>query len=139
MTNQIEPRRPRLTINRSPIPASPIHPLSALVTVILDNLFDLPELAGPEVWMITSPLVGGLCFVATTLVQRYLAKDEWGPAVAKGLVMGIVAGVPFSVTGTATGGMFLAWAGLHQWVQLPSSRNGAGNNDEHEIIDMNPK
>jgi hypothetical protein len=127
-----------LTINHSPIPASPIHPLSALVTVLLDNLFDLPELAGPEVWMITSPLVGGLCFVATTLVQRYLAKDEWGPAIAKGLVMGIVAGVPFSVTGTATGGMFLAWAGLHQWVQLPSSRNGSSS-DEHEIIDANPK
>ena len=138
MTNQIEPRRPRLPINHSPIPASPIHPLSALVTVLLDNLFDLPELAGPEVWMITSPLVGGLCFVATTLVQRYLAKDEWGPAVAKGLVMGIVAGVPFSVTGTATGGMFLAWACLHQWVQLTSSKNESGS-DENEIIDANPK
>ncbi|MGA7192295.1 MAG: hypothetical protein WBW94_01600 [Anaerolineales bacterium] len=138
MTNQIEPRRPRLNLNHSPIPASPIHPLSALVTILLDNLFDLPELAGPEVWVITAPIVGGLCFAVTTLVQRYLAKDEWGPAIAKGLVMGVVAGVPFSVTGTATGGMFLAWAGLHQWVQLPSSRNES-DSDDHEIIDANPK
>jgi len=138
MTNQIEPRRPRLPINHSPIPASPIHPLSALVTVLLDNLFDLPELAGPEFWFFTIPIVGGLCFVATTLVQRYLAKDEWGPAVAKGLVMGIVAGVPFSVTGTAAGGVFLAWAGMHEWIKLPSSKGGA-NSDDHEIVDVNPK
>jgi len=138
MTNQIEPRRPRLNINRSPIPASPIHPLSALVTVILDNLFDLPELAGPEVWVITAPIVGGLCLVTTTLVQRYLAKDEWGPAIAKGMVMGIIAGVPFSVTGTAAGGVFLAWAGMHEWIKLPSSKDGSSSED-HEIIDVNPK
>jgi len=90
MTNQIEPRR--LGCRSTIVRFSLTDPSAiALVTVLLDNLFDIPELAGPEVWMITSPLVGGLCFVATTLVQRYLAKDEWGPAVAKGLVMGIVA------------------------------------------------
>ena len=77
MTNQIEPRRPRLNINRSPIPASPIHPLSALVTILLDNLFDIPDLASPEVWVIASPIIGGLCFATTMLIQRYLAKDEW--------------------------------------------------------------
>ena len=136
MTNQIEPRRPRLTT--SPIPAAPVHPLSALVTVLLDNLFDLPELAGPEVWIFTAPLVGGLCFVTTTMVQRFLAKDEWGPAIAKGLVMGVVAGVPYSVTGTAAGGLFLAWAGLHQWVRLPSSKSDPGG-EEHDIVDVNPK
>ena len=138
MTNQIEPRRPRLNFNRSPIPASPVHPLSALVTVILDNLFDLPELAGPEAWIFTAPLVGGLCFVTTTFVQRFLAKDEWGPAIAKGLVMGVIAGVPFSVTGTAAGGLFLAWAGLHEWVRLPGTTGGS-NSDDHEIVDVNPK
>ncbi len=138
MTNQVEPRRPRLTFNRRPIPASPVHPLSALVTVILDNLFNLPELAGPEVWFITAPIVGGLCLLTTTFVQRYLAKDEWGPAVAKGLVMGIIAGVPFSVTGTAAGGLFLAWAGLHEWVKFPVSGSGSSESDQ-EIIDVDPK
>ena len=47
-----------------------------------------------------------------------------GPAIAKGLVMGVIAGVPVPVIpGTAAGGIFLAWAGLHQWVQLPFSRD----------------
>ena len=105
---------------------------------MLDNLFDLPELSSTRL-VITCPHWWADCdSVATTFVQRYLAKDEWGPAIAKGLVMGIIAGVPFSVTGTAIGGMLLAWAGLHQWIQLPSSRNGSGN-DDHEIIDVNPK
>jgi len=63
-----------------------------------------------------------VCTVATTLVQRYLAKDEWGPAIAKGLVMGIVAGVPFQVTGTVVGVPLLAWAGLHQWVKTPAPK-----------------
>ena len=139
MTNQIEPRRPQLTINRSPIPASPIHPLSALVTILLDNLFDIPDLAGPEVWIIASPIIGAVCFATTMFIQRYLAKDEWGPAIAKGLVMGVIAGVPVPVIpGTAAGGIFLAWAGLHQWIQLPFSGDRSGN-DEHEIIDANPK
>ena len=138
MTNQIEPRRPKLKVNRSLIPASPVHPLSALITVILDNLFDLPELAGPEVWVFTSPIVAGICFLTTTFVQRYLAKDEWGPAVAKGMVMGVIAGVPFSVTGTAAGGRFLAWAGMHEWIKLPSSSGGSSSDDD-EIIDVDPK
>ena len=49
--------------------------------------------------------------MTTMLVQRYLAKDSWGASVAKGLVMGIIAGVPFQVTGTAVGIPLLAWAG----------------------------
>ena len=116
MTNEIEPR------SRA-IPPAPIHPLAALATIVLDNLFSLPEFAGPEVWIITVPLIGGVCFLTTTMVQRFLAKDGWGEAFAKGLVMGIIAGVPISVTGTAVGGILLAWAGLHEWVKLPPIRS----------------
>ena len=39
MSNQIEVRRP--------IPAAPIHPLAALATIVLDNLFTIPEIAAP--------------------------------------------------------------------------------------------
>jgi hypothetical protein len=120
MTDQTNSQPPRLPEPRHPIPAAPVHPLAALATIVLDNLFTLPELAGPETWIFTIPLVGGVSFLATTLVQRYLAKDGWGEAIAKGLVMGIIAGVPISVTGTAVGGVLLAWAGLHEWVRVPA-------------------
>ena len=138
MTNQIEPRRPRLNLNRSPIPAAPVHPLAALATILLDNVFGAVEIVDPLLILLTGLTVGVINTVTVALVQRYLAKDEWGPSIAKGLVMGIIAGVPFSVSGTAAGGLLLAWAGLHQWVQLPSSGNESSG-DDHEIIDANPK
>jgi Na+-driven multidrug efflux pump len=114
VSDQIESRRP--------IPAAPIHPLSALATLVLDNMFGVVEIADPLLVLLTSLTVGVVNTAAVTLVQRYLAKEEWGPALAKGLVMGIIAGVPFQVTGTAVGGLLLAWAGMHEWLKLPPPR-----------------
>ncbi len=104
---------------RSAVPAPPIHPMAALATIALDGIFTLPEL-DPFLIPIVSPVVGVLGFATATLVQRFLAKDEWGAAIAKGLVMGVVAGVPYPVTGTAVGAPLLIWSGIHQWVKLPS-------------------
>jgi hypothetical protein len=115
MTNAIEPRRP--------IPPAPIHPLAALATIVLDNVFGVFELVDPLALIMTSVAVGVLGTVTTMFVQHYLAKDGWGASVAKGLVMGIIAGVPFQVTGTAVGIPLLAWAGLHEWVKFPASQN----------------
>lgn len=116
-----------MTIEKRPVSAPPIHPLAALVTIVLDGVFAIPELDFLLIPII-SPIVGVLGFAATTLVQRFLAKDEWGAAAAKGLVLGIVAGVPYPVVGTAVGVPLLVWAGLHQWIKLP----GRGNN---QLID----
>jgi hypothetical protein len=115
MTNAIEPRRP--------IPPAPIHPLAALATIVLDNVFGVFELVDPLALVLTSVSVGVLGTVTTMLVQRHLEKDSWGASVAKGLVMGIIAGVPFQVTGTAVGIPLLAWAGLHEWVKFPVSQS----------------
>jgi hypothetical protein len=145
MSDQDNPQLPQLPGFRRLIPPAPIHPLAALVTIVLDNLFTLPEIAGPEVWVFSVPIIGGLCLISTTLVQRYLAKDDWGPAVAKGVVMGIVAGVPISITGTAVGGALLAWAGLHEWIKLPSPQEKQFVDEppadglEDEIIDAEVK
>ena len=121
MTNQTSSQVPMVPESRHPIPPAPVHPLAALATIVLDNLFALPEFAGPEAWIFSVPLVGGIGLLTTTMVQHYLAKDSWGESFAKGLVMGIIAGVPFSVTGTAVGGVLLAWAGLHEWIKIPAS------------------
>ena len=113
MNEQIEPRRP--------IPAPPVYPLAALVTVVLDNVFGVLELVDPLVILFTSVIVAFFGTLSVTLIQRYLAKDGWGKAIAKGLAMGIIAGVPFPVTGTAVGVPLLAWAGLHEWIKLRPS------------------
>jgi len=122
MTNQTNSQVPLLSEPRHPIPPAPVHPLAALATIVLDNIFGVIELVDPLTIILTSVTVGVLGTLTTTLVQRYLAKDSWGAAVAKGLVMGIVAGVPFQVTGTAVGIPLLAWAGLHEWVKLPPTK-----------------
>ena len=104
---------------RHPIPPAPIHPLSALATIVLDNVFGVFEIVDPMALIFTSLTVGVLGGLTTTMVQRYLSKDSWGASIAKGLVMGIFAGVPFQVTGTAVGLPLLAWAGLHELIKLP--------------------
>ena len=138
MTNQTNSQVPLLSEPRHPIPPAPVHPLAALATIVLDNVFGVIELVDPLTIILTSVTVGVLGTVTTTLVQRYLAKDSWGAAIAKGLVMGVVAGVPFQVTGTAAGGFLLAWAGMHEWIKLPPIR-GKSDPEEYQIIDLHPK
>ncbi len=138
MTSQIEPHRPKITMKRSPIPSSPVHPLAALTTVVLDNVFGVIEIADPLLLLFTGLAVGTICTVTVAFVQRFMSKDEWGASIAKGLVMGVIAGVPYQVTGTAAGGLFLAWAGMHEWIRLPSS-TGTSSSDDHDIIDVDPK
>jgi len=93
--------------------------MAALATIVLDNVFGWIELVDPLALALTSVSVGAIGFLTTMFVQRYLAKDDWGASVAKGLVMGVLAGVPYQVTGTAIGVPLLAWAGAHQWIKLP--------------------
>ena len=104
------------------------------MTVALDNLFGVVEIVDPLVILVTSLLVTMLGTLSTTLIQRYLRRDGWGKAVAKGLAMGIIAGVPFSVTGTALGVPLLAWAGLHEWVQLPPTHRPPTSPDP-DVVD----
>lgn len=111
-------RRP----DENPFPTPPIHALAALATIALDGVFGIPELAAFSI-PITTVVVGALGFSATSLVQRFIARDEWGASLAKGLVMGIIAGVPYPVAGTAVGAPLLIWAGLHQWRKLQRSGN----------------
>jgi len=129
-----------LTDPRHPIPPAPVHPLAALATIVLDNVFGVIELVDPFTIILTSVSVGVLGTVTTMLVQRYLAKDSWGASIAKGLVMGIIAGVPFQVTGTAVGIPLLAWAGLHEWVRTPALKETSEKlPPSDEIVDAEVK
>ena len=139
MSDQTNSQMPLLPESRRSIPPAPIHPLAALATIVLDNVFGVFELVDPLALLFTSLGVGVLGTLATTLVQRYLAKDDWGPSVAKGLVMGIVAGVPFQVSGTAVGAILLGWAGLSRWIKLPTSKSQPELPEADEIVDAEVK
>ena len=101
----------------------PLHPLAAFAIIALDGVFGTFEILDPFALIFTSVGVGLLGFASTTLVQRNLARDGWGVALTKGLVMGILAGVPYPVVGTAVGVPLLIWAGLQRFVRLPGGEN----------------
>ncbi len=94
--------------------APPIHPLSAGLLVAVDNLWNLADWAVVTWWM-TVPLSFLSVFLPTLWLQRQLRKDRWGMALAKALVLGLVAAIPTSLTGTPVGMALLAWAGVDRW------------------------
>jgi hypothetical protein len=111
---------------RSPQP--PLHLLSSIVTIALDWVWFLVELPATvslaflPTLLPLSMLLGLVTFGAVTLVQHFLADETWGRAVAKGVVMGIVAGVPYPVFGTVVGAPLAAWAGVHEIQKLLPGR-----------------
>jgi hypothetical protein len=139
MTNMLENDNALIPEPRRPVPPAPIHPLAALVTIVLDNIFGWFEIIDPLAILFTSFVVGGVGFITTLFVQRYLAKDEWGPSAAKGLVMGVLAGVPFQVTGTAVGAILLGWAGANKWVKISPHQPEEQPSDLDKIVDLEPK
>jgi len=94
--------------------APPIHPLSAGLLVAVDNLWNMADWAVVTWWM-TVPLSFLSVFLPTLWLQRQLRKDRWGMALAKALVLGLVAAIPTSLTGTPVGMALLAWAGVDRW------------------------
>jgi hypothetical protein len=108
------------SISRTSIPPTPVHPLSAFVTIVIDSLWFIVEAPATLsvvglVALLPIMLVSiAMCFVSVLLVQRFVSHDDWGASVAKGVVMGIAAGVPYPVVGTFVGSVLLAWAGVHK-------------------------
>ena len=105
------------------IPESPIHPLSAFVTIVLDGLWSIPEFAvtasivGLPVLLILILSLFFVCFLTVLLIQRFVAHDSWGASAAKGVAMGIAAAVPYAIIGTVAGALLLIWAGVYHLQQ----------------------
>lgn len=123
-----------MTDENRPTAAPPIHALAAIAIIALDGIFGTFEILDPPLIVITSIVLGVLGFISTTFVQRFLAKDGWGAAAAKGMVLGILAGVPYPIMGTAVGVPLLIWSGVHRWTRLPGSGSRAllDNPEEEE-------
>ena len=117
----IQERRPEPPASLTP---PPLHILAALATVALDWIWFAVELPATISLAFLPSLIplslglGLLNFAAVTLVQHFLADEAWGKAVAKGLVMGIVAGVPYPVFGTVVGVPLATWAGIREAQKL---------------------
>jgi len=98
----------------------PIHPLAALLLVVVDNLWLVPEFSVIN-WLVTVPLSFISVFVPTFLIQKLLKKDTGGRAFAFASLMAVIAAVPTSVTGTPVGLAILAWTGLNRVLGRPQA------------------
>ncbi len=103
----------RLEIVEEPKTSSgpPIHALSALILVAVDNLWNLAEWAVVD-WIVTIPLSFVTVFVPVFLIQKALKRDSNARALAFAILLGVLAAIPTSITGTPVGLGLLAWTGL---------------------------
>ncbi len=98
---------------------APVHFLSAFATIALDGIWGLVEMSPLSLAALPAMIpamfgLGGLCALTVTFVQHFVDKDGWGASIAKGLVLGIAAGVPFPIVGTAIGAPLLVWSGVQE-------------------------
>ena len=101
----------------------PIHPLAAVLLITVDNLWNFADWAVVS-WVVTVPLGFLSVFFPTLLIQRFLKRDSMGKAFSYALLLGAVAAIPTSVTGTPVGVALLAWTGISKLIgkQQPTNR-----------------
>ena len=77
-----------------------LHPLVAFAMVVIDIMLVASDLATAAT---VSVIVGLILTVPCVLLQRYAYKDEWGVAVGKGLIVGILTAIPTPLPALVTG------------------------------------
>jgi len=100
---------------------APIHPAAAILLIVVDNLWNFADWA-VIAWIVTIPLSFLSVFIPTFFLQKALRKDSPGRALGYALLLGVVAAVPTSVTGTPVGLALLAWTGLARLIGRPLAR-----------------
>jgi hypothetical protein len=88
-----------------------IHPISALLLVLIDSLWGLEDWNVLS-WPVSIPLSFLSVAIPTYFIQRFLKKDPVGKSATVALTLGVLAGVPFPIAGTAVGAIALGLAGL---------------------------
>ena len=100
----------------------PIHPAAAVLLLGVDNMWNLAEWTVVS-WILTIPASFVTVAVPTFWIQRKFRRNSIGKALFFAGVLGVIAAVPTSLTGTPVGLAFLAWTGVSRWLGWPS-KNG---------------
>ena len=81
-----------------------LHPLVALVMVVVDVMLFGAEAATFGGAIPLSMLVAVGLLIPCTLMQRYGFKDDWGQAIGKSMIVCILTAIPTALPSIATGG-----------------------------------
>ena len=101
---------------RGDVPPEPrakslIHPLAALVLMVIDALWTMADWA-TIAWIFTIPLSFFAVFLPAFFIQKHINNDATGKALAVSAFLGILAAVPTPVMGTVAGAIALGLSGL---------------------------
>jgi hypothetical protein len=110
----VEPELPaRTEVRQLKDAGPPVHPLAALLLVVVDNVWNLSEWIVID-WIITIPLSFVTVFIPALAIQKFIKRDPAGRALGLALLLGALAAIPTSITGTPVGLALLAWTGLNR-------------------------
>ena len=90
-----------------------IHPLNAVILVVIDWMLFGGEAASGGLAILLSIAVGAFLVLPCSAVQRYAFRDPVGLALAKGCLMGLITAIPtalpsaFTIALGITGGIAL--------------------------------
>lgn len=105
------PASRRYSAHAGTLEAPPIHALSALLLVVVDNLWTLPEFLAVS-WVVTIPLCFITVVVPVLLIQKVVKRQRFGTAFGYSVLLAAIAAVPTSLLGTPVGLALLAWTGI---------------------------
>lgn len=88
-----------------------IHPLAALLLMVIDALWTMADWA-TIAWIFTIPLSFFAVFLPTFFIQKHMNNDSVGKAMAVSAFLGILAAVPTPIMGTTVGAITLGLSGL---------------------------
>ena len=92
------------------------HPASAIITLSVDVAFFGADAMALGVDLpVTITLAFLSAFVGTFFVQKVVANEKILPSIIKAIFLGIMAGIPFPIAGTAVGIFILGAAGLKKF------------------------
>lgn len=92
-----------------------LHPAAGALILGSDWLFFSGTVFTGGFGMAVAVMLGFLTgLIGVTALQHRLGRDSWGTALLKGLLSGVVIGLPFPIGGTLVGGAVLASSGLDQ-------------------------
>lgn len=99
----------------------PVHPLSAILLMAVDNLWMLADWSAMA-WLFTIPLSFVTVAVPTFLIQKLVQKDSFTRAAGLSFLLGTIAAIPTSILGTPVGLALLAWTGLNKILGKPPAK-----------------
>jgi hypothetical protein len=94
----------------------PIHPLSVVPFIAVDNLWLLADWAA-LLWAVTIPLSFFAVCIPAYPVQKHMRGDPSGRAMACASLLGVRAAIPTSITGSTAGLKVRGYTGLRRLVQ----------------------